>query len=78
MNKTISECLTKAEVPIMCLKHFNGHIDIEKFAELIVNECIAVIQHIDFHDAHTTYDLGLVKSTIAKCQTRLKDHFGVE
>ena len=51
--------------------------DVLRFTELIVKECINAIQNIDRHHAHTTYDLGLIEQTIAKCKEKLINHFGL-
>ena len=39
MNEKISDLIDEAGVSIIHNKCFKGHIDIEKFAELIIEEC---------------------------------------
>lgn len=49
-----------------------------KFAELIVRECIQVISNTDTRQSFTTYDLGLVQATMVKIQNNVKKHFKPE
>ncbi len=50
----------------------------EKFADLIVRECIQVISNTDTRQSFTTYDLGLVQATMVKIQNNVKKHFKPE
>ena len=50
----------------------------EKFAELIVRECIQSVENTNLHSALTTYDLGLVQETIRKCSNSIKTKFGIQ
>jgi ribonuclease D len=48
MTDKIYELIKQSEVSIGDIKCFTGHIDIDKFAELIVQECIDTA----FHKGH--------------------------
>ena len=47
MTDKIYELIKQSEVSIGDIKCFTGHIDIDKFAELIVRECINVVERDD-------------------------------
>lgn len=50
---------------------------LEKFAELIVNECVKFCEHESNDDEYDQYDMGMsVKAESIK--TAIKQHFGVE
>lgn len=49
----------------------------QKFAELIVKECLLAIDNTNTHHVHTTFDQGLVLSTIEKNKKAVKEHFGM-
>ena len=48
------------------------HFDIERFAELIVRECVAICQDIDGEDNIDA------KSGRQDCAVEIREHFGVE
>ena len=48
------------------------HFDTQKFAELIVQECIAICQDIDGEDNTDA------RSGRQDCAVEIKEHFGVE
>ena len=50
----------------------NQSFDMEKFAELIVRECVAICQDIDGEDNTDA------KSGRQDCAVEIKEHFGVE
>ena len=51
--------------------------DREKFAELIVRECVKLCEHESNDDEYDQYDMGMsVKAENIK--TAIKQHFGVE
>lgn len=59
--------------------------DVEKFAELIVRECVQVLDtcHIDIaEDAdlenNNTWGNATMNTTVNFCMGRVKQHFGVE
>jgi hypothetical protein len=50
---------------------------LNKFAELIVRECVKFCEHESNDDEHDEYDMGMwVKAESIK--TAIKQHFGVE
>jgi len=53
-------------------------IPLEKFAELLLLECIDLVETTPRHCAFTTYDLGTVECTIQKTSERLHEHFGMK
>ena len=57
-------------------KHNEDGVDLEKFAELIVQECIDKIGE-NFVGAVGTH-ASAHNSAVLKCQTIIKEHFGVE
>ena len=54
------------------------HFDTQKFAELLLLECIELVETTPKHCAFTTYDLGTVECTIQKTSERLHEHFGMK
>lgn len=48
----------------------------EKFAELIINECIEAVKNTKAH-ALTTYDKDMVQSTIDRCANSIRNHFEI-
>ena len=52
--------------------------DKEKFAKLLLLECIELVETTPRHCAFTTYDLGTVECTIQKTSERLHEHFGMK
>lgn len=50
----------------------------QKFAELLLLECIELVETTPRHCAFTTYDLPIVECTIQKSSERLHEHFGIQ
>ena len=50
---------------------------LQRFAKRLVEECVEVINLTPTHCAFTTHDYGVVKCTIEKSVTTLKEHFKV-
>ena len=54
---------------------------IEKFAELIVRECIQTLRDntpvVDEHDSVEDWDRGYIRGMV-DCEHHIKEHFGVE
>jgi hypothetical protein len=73
MNDKIYKLIQQSEVSIGHPRCFSGYIDINKFAELIVQECVGVVEGGSFlHDQAPT-------AIFAKeCSGAIKQHFGVE
>jgi hypothetical protein len=51
------------------------YIPLEKFAELLIEECIQVVDATPMHCAMTTFQQGIVKCTISESVKTLKEHF---
>jgi predicted glycosyl hydrolase (DUF1957 family) len=51
---------------------------LDLFAELIIKECIELVETTPRHCAFTTYDLNTVECTIQKTSERLHEYFGVK
>jgi hypothetical protein len=48
---------------------------LQKFADLMLAECIRVVEKTPTHCAYTTHDLIAVQCTIQKSVEELKNHF---
>lgn len=48
---------------------------LQKFADLMLAECITVVQNTGKQCAYTTHDLDIVQCTIQKSVEALHDHF---
>ena len=51
---------------------YTGQLDLERFAQLIVAECVAICQDIDGEDNIDA------RSGRQDCAVEIKEHFGVE
>ena len=65
-------------IKLIALECYNpyGNFDHEKFAKLIIAECITAIDNTSTSHVYTTFDLGQFNSTIKKCKDAVKQHFG--
>lgn len=72
MNERLRELAKQAGFASDKLGHLFGSDEIEKFAELIVKECMDAL----WTEAHFMSDLA-VEDYQANCK-RIKQHFGVE
>ena len=52
-----------------------GGKNLERFAELLIQECIEVISTTPTHCAMTSFQEGIVKCTIVKSIEALQNHF---
>lgn len=52
--------------------------DLPSYAESLVRECISVVQNTPTRHAYTTFDLDLVKTTIAASVDHLHRHFNLD
>ena len=73
MNERIYNLINQSEVSISSVRHFNGHIDINKFAELIVRECANHCDLLLDHKISSEWSRGT-----HDCSRAIKKHFGVE
>ena len=71
MNKRITELMLEAGKTIPGDKHIDADF-CEKFAELIIRECIAICQDIDGEDNIDA------KSGRQDCAVEIQEYFGVE
>lgn len=79
MNERILELADKAGADIWDDQASAGsHFNIEKFAELIIQECLVAINNTNLHHAHTSFDYNLVTATVTKSKKAVQEHFGVE
>jgi len=69
MTDKIYELIKQSEVSIGDIKCFTGHIDIDKFAELIVRECAELC------DRFQARDVGMQP---AECAGAIRKMFGIE
>lgn len=51
---------------------------LDLFAELIIKECIDLVETTPKHCAFTTYDLATVDCTIQKASEKLHEYFGIQ
>jgi uncharacterized coiled-coil DUF342 family protein len=75
MNERIKELINEAtsfKEGLIEGKHDIEEFDKEKFAELIVRECVAICRDIDGEDNIDA------KSGRQDCAVEIKEHFGVE
>ena len=83
MNERIKELERQAEKFVMSIPaslDINEYTSVfnEKFAELLLLECIELVETTPRHCAFTTYDLPIVECTIQKTSERLHEHFGIQ
>jgi len=52
-----------------------GGANLEKFAELLIEECIRVVEATPLHCAKTTFQQDIVKCTIDQSVDALRKHF---
>jgi hypothetical protein len=48
---------------------------LERFAELVISECVAAVRSTGKQCAYTTYDLGVVECTINKSVAAINERF---
>ena len=64
MNELLREIAVKAQV-----EHCISHVRLKEFAELIVRECMELVEGYTKQRTHTTF---------YKAEEQIKQHFGVE
>ena len=83
VRQALNECVsTPVESVIASRIDDHGIVEIpnvfsEKFAELIVRECMRLCEHESNDDQYDEYDMGMEAKADAIRET-LKEHFGVE
>jgi hypothetical protein len=70
MNERIRELAEQAELNLELQS-----LKVEKFAELIVAECMALCKSMDETDTRYRYDY---RRGVLDCVDTIKEHFGVE
>ena len=70
MNEQIRELAEQAELNLELQS-----LKVEKFAELIVRECMALCKSMDETDTRYRYDY---RRGVLDCVDTIKEHFGVE
>ena len=55
-----------------------GGATLEKFAELLLEKVIEVVQTSPRHCAYTTYDLGVVECTLKTVAKLIETEFGIQ
>ena len=80
MKKLLRECASQSGLDVYGLgaRRDKWEQAVEQFTDLIVQECLKTIAKTDTTQAYTSYDLGLVKSTMIKVQNNVKEHFEAE
>jgi hypothetical protein len=76
MNEKIKEIMIAAGTDSS--GKWMGIDNIEKFTNLLLNDVIATIQQAPNACAYTTFDLSIVKCTIASSVNTLKEHYGIK
>ena len=75
MNERIQQLARESD--LLVHNPNNMPTKLQKFAELIVKECIKLCEHESNDDEYDQYDMGMsVKAENIK--TAIKQHFGVE
>lgn len=70
MNKQIKKLYDEAWAETT-----DHYATIEKFAKLIILDCIKCVERTNRHDACTTHEWQLVESTIRKSALEIKQRF---
>jgi len=80
MNERVKELAEQARlIPVGQPDGTSPYMDVlNHFAELIVRECIRAVDLTNTHHVHTSFDDNLVRTTMSKTKTAIKQHFGVE
>jgi hypothetical protein len=80
MNKRIRELMAEAGMSVDYLTNTKQIVLIEKFAELIVRECLIIVEPTQHHQAFAQGYLGDVEGLelLDNKVKQIKQHFGVE
>ena len=49
--------------------------ELENYTKTVIDECLSVIKQTPINSAYTTFDLDMIKGTIAKSVATGKQHF---
>jgi hypothetical protein len=78
MNERIQELMEEAGIYDFVVESMGINEEMEKFAELIVKECLTAIDKTDTTHIYTSFDQSMVMGTIEKSKKAVKEHFGVK
>ena len=73
MKNRIDELRNQCVVMCMGVRQF----DEQKFADLLIRECLSAIEKTPKDLAYTSYDYGLVTATIRSVKESVKEHFQI-
>ncbi len=48
---------------------------LNRFAEILIRECLIAVDNTNQHHAYTTFDKSLIEATIQKSKESIKKHF---
>jgi len=75
MNERIKELMEQAGLYDFVIESMGIDEEMQKFAELIVRECMALCKSMDETDTRYRYDY---RRGVLDCADTIKEHFGVE
>ena len=86
MNERIRKLVKQAELPLLDVdgkcKYGDTYFSTEKFAELIVRECITIINHgidhTDYPHPNDTEKSMIEMKAQMWCRDAIKEHFGLD
>ena len=74
MKQKLHDLALQAELKIDDLPD-SVYIPLQKFAELLIEECIRVVEATPMTCAYTSFQEGIVKCTVSESVKTLKEHF---
>ena len=78
MNERIKELMVQS-IDYACVNQKSMDTAMEKFAELIVKECVSIIEHGMDHTEYNDSEKSMVELEAQRwCRTAIKEHFGVD
>ncbi len=82
MSERIKELLVQCTQESIDGSFANRYVDQEKFAELVVKECLSICQkvHDEFESDGQKFNIDWMQRQIAIniCKSEIKQHFGIE
>jgi hypothetical protein len=84
MNEKIKAIANKAGCDYLYDYSEDGHAvvcnlsDIEKFAQLLIEECVTCVKYTDKDHIFTAHDAGVVGAAHDRAMKAIRKHFGVE
>jgi len=74
MNERIKELALQAGHPGFP----QGEIELQKFAELLIEQCVTCVRYTDKDHIFTAQDAGVVGAAHDRAMKAIRKHFGVE